>query len=100
MAWNYYKVINVPPKANNAPKAQRNLKSDMGNVIVRTRESWLTMIWRYPFTKKYSNKYLPKLYLLDKYFQRPQNIVLFYVKQRSNKLRMRRGKKVKGWNVI
>lgn len=63
-------MINVPPKPNNAPKAERNLKSDMGNMIVRTQESWLTMVWRYLFTKKYSNKYLPKLYLLAQVFSK------------------------------
>lgn len=68
MASNYYKVINISPKTNNAPSAERNLKSDMGNTIVKAQESRLTMIWHYPFTKKYSNKYLIKLYLLAQVF--------------------------------
>lgn len=51
----------------------------MGNLIVKAQESWLTMIWRYPFTKKYSNKYLPKLYLLAQVFSKiPGHCAFFF----------------------
>lgn len=61
-------MINIPPKTNNSPSAERNLKSDMGNTIVKAQEGWLTTIWHYPFTKKDSNKYLTKLYMLAQVF--------------------------------
>lgn len=70
MTENYYKVINIPPKTNNAPNAERNLKNDAGNMIVNAQETWLTIIWHYPFTKKYSNKYLTNLYLFTQVFSK------------------------------
>lgn len=38
--------------------------------FMKAQWSWLTTIWHYPFTKKHSNKYLPKLCLLAHVFSR------------------------------
>ena len=66
-------------------------------MIVKARESSLTPVWRSPFPKKYSNKYLPKLYLLTYVFSKiPEHCiyvcVCFHVKWRGNKLGMCRQK--------
>ena len=68
---------------------------------MKARESWLTPVWRSPFPKKYSNKYLPKLYLLTHVFSEiPEHYFVFFVfvffffhvKSRSNRLGMCRQK--------